>query len=97
MGGGFVAMKPAAYEHWLQGQSSSGSLAVAGADLYRRLGCGSCLESGSSVRALALTRRYGTEVTLEGWRGAAATDRSDERRGGTECVSTSKPVWWAYH
>src|SRR3546814_15796501 len=56
MGGGFVAMKPAAYEHWLQGQSSSGSLAVAGADLYRRLGCGSCHASGPSVRAPGIGR-----------------------------------------
>lgn len=75
MGGGFVAMKPAHYERWLEKQASSGSLATAGANLYRRLSCGSCHDSGASVRAPPLSALYGSHVTLEGGGQAVANDQ----------------------
>jgi cytochrome c oxidase subunit 2 len=64
MGGGFVAMTQRDYARWLSVQTSGGALAVQGATLYVRLGCGACHDAGSPVRAPALAGLYGSAVTL---------------------------------
>lgn len=75
MGGGFVVMTPSAYARWLANQASGGSLANAGAALYRRLGCGSCHDTGGSVRAPSLNGLYGSVVTLADGTKVAADDQ----------------------
>lgn len=75
MGGGFVAMKPGDYAHWLASQTSGGSLAVQGGTLYVRLGCGACHDAGAAVRAPALKGLYGSNVTLTDGSAVIADDQ----------------------
>lgn len=75
MGGGFVVMSPSAYSRWLDSHASGGSLANAGAILYRRLGCGACHNAGATVRAPSLDGLYGSVVTLDDGQKVAADDQ----------------------
>lgn len=75
MGGAFVVMPPAAYARWLGGQASGGSLANAGANLYRRLGCGACHRSDAAASAPRLIGLYGSTVTLAGGQQVQADDQ----------------------
>ncbi|MBW8783192.1 MAG: cytochrome c oxidase subunit II [Novosphingobium sp.] len=75
MGGGLVAMRPDEYARWLSGQASGGSLATAGAELYRRLSCGACHDAGAAVAAPPLAGLYGSRVRLADGRSVVADDQ----------------------
>lgn len=75
MGGSVVAMEPGAYGSWLSTQASGGSLATAGATLYRKFGCGACHAGDGRTRAPSLNGLYGSKVTLEGGRQIVADDQ----------------------
>jgi cytochrome c oxidase subunit 2 len=75
MGGGFIVMTPSAYSRWLAIQVSGGSLASAGAVLYRRLGCGACHDAGATVRAPSLSGLYRSIVTLADGTKVVANDQ----------------------
>lgn len=75
MGGNFVAMEPQAYARWLARQASGGSLSVAGGELYRQLGCGSCHDAGSAIPAPQLTGVYRSRITLADGRQVTADDQ----------------------
>ena len=75
MQGMVTVMAPSDFQRWLAANATGGTLASAGEALYRRLGCSSCHEPGSSVAAPPLTGVYGRTVTLQDG-GEAAADES---------------------
>ncbi|MCM8732366.1 cytochrome c oxidase subunit II [Hephaestia sp. GCM10023244] len=75
MGGTFVVLPPGAYARWLAAQASGGSLASAGADLYRRLGCGACHRPDAAASAPRLVGLHGSTVTLASGQRVIADDQ----------------------
>jgi cytochrome c oxidase subunit 2 len=64
MGGRIVVMEPAAYEQWLERTPSDLSLAAAGAQLFRSLGCSGCHMNSEAVHAPPLYGLFGRPVPL---------------------------------
>lgn len=64
MGGSFVVMRPADYSRWLASAVSDPSPALAGAALYKTLGCAACHEDRASRRAPPLAGLYRSRVPL---------------------------------
>ena len=58
-------MDPADYQQWLQSGTTGGSMAVAGAQLFKSLGCSGCHGLNATVRAPLLDGVYGHPVPLE--------------------------------
>ena len=65
MRGRIVVMEPAAYESWLSGGITSGSLAAGGAKLFQQLGCNTCHRGDASGRGPVLDGIFGKEVRLQ--------------------------------
>jgi cytochrome c oxidase subunit 2 len=63
---GFVyAMEPLEYQNWLEAENQNvQSLAQAGGELFRTLGCNTCHLPGDEARGPDLNGAYGTQVTL---------------------------------
>jgi cytochrome c oxidase subunit 2 len=57
-------MAPADFEQWLSSQDVTGTLAVEGARVFQKLGCGGCHDVASTVRAPNLNGIYGKPVPL---------------------------------
>jgi cytochrome c oxidase subunit 2 len=64
MTGRIVVMEEAEFSTWLARQDLTGTLAEAGAQSYRDLGCGGCHGAGGTVRAPPLEGLYGRPVPL---------------------------------
>jgi len=64
MGGTVVALLPAAYQAWLDGNAPAQGLAARGAALFREHGCSGCHAPGATVRAPPLDGVYGKPVPL---------------------------------
>ena len=65
--GRIVAMEPAAFEAWLAGEQpgeASVPVAVAGENVFRAQGCGTCHRTDGSGQGPALTGLFGKTVTL---------------------------------
>src|SRR3546814_13354199 len=52
---------------------------------------------GVAPRTGGRSRRARRKLEREDKGALPAAARSDERRGGKECVRTSRSGWWAYH
>jgi cytochrome c oxidase subunit 2 len=75
MGGTVHVMKPADYAAWLAAGAPSDSMAMAGAKLFRDLGCSGCHMGSSVIRAPRLEGVYGKPVPLEGGEVVTADDQ----------------------
>ena len=65
MEGSVTVMPPADFQHWLDANVTSGTLAAQGGALYRRLGCSGCQGPGATVSAPRLGGLYGRRVRLQ--------------------------------
>jgi cytochrome c oxidase subunit 2 len=63
--GRIVVMEPAQYASWLNGLSTSGSLAQTGESLFQQLGCNTCHRSDAQGRGPNLVGLYGQRVPLQ--------------------------------
>ena len=66
MGGSVVAMEPAAFQTWLAGGATTGSLADQGLKLFGQLGCVTCHMAQNQGRGPSLQGVFGSQVTLAG-------------------------------
>jgi cytochrome c oxidase subunit II len=73
--GKIYVMEPQAYAAWLGSGPSSTSIAQAGAQLYRSLGCSGCHEPNGVVRAPSLHGLFGRPVPLSDGRVVVADER----------------------
>ncbi len=64
MGGAITVMEPREYEQWLARESTGGTLALAGAELFEAKTCGTCHRSDSDLLGPVLDGLFGHEVTL---------------------------------
>jgi cytochrome c oxidase subunit 2 len=62
--GSIVVLEPAAFQAWLAGGASGGSLASAGEKLFQDLACVTCHKADSGARGPNLTGLYGRPVAL---------------------------------
>jgi cytochrome c oxidase subunit II len=74
MGGWVTVMEPAEFEAWLAGGPTPGSLAEAGAKLFRQLACNNCHLSSGKGRGPSLVGLYGSTVRLVGGQTVVADD-----------------------
>src|SRR5215471_16910936 len=74
MGGWVTVMEPADFEAWMSGGPTQGSLAEAGAKLFRELACNNCHVSSGQGRGPSLVGLYGSIVRLEGGATVVADD-----------------------
>jgi cytochrome c oxidase subunit 2 len=65
MRGKIVVMDPAEYDRWLASGTPSPSLAQAGEQLFRTLGCSGCHQGSSIVRAPPLNGLFGRATPLQ--------------------------------
>jgi cytochrome c oxidase subunit 2 len=62
--GSIVVLEPAAFQAWLAGGASGGSLASAGEKLFQDLACVTCHRADSGARGPALDGVFGSQVAL---------------------------------
>jgi cytochrome c oxidase subunit 2 len=74
MGGWVTVMEPAAYENWLSGGASGGSMVDQGQALFQQYGCVSCHVLDQKGRCPTLRNVYGHAVELEGGRTVIADE-----------------------
>lgn len=74
MGGWVTVMDPAAYENWLSGGASGGSMADQGQALFQQYGCVTCHVLDQKGRCPTLRNVYGHAVELEGGRTVIADE-----------------------
>ncbi|HEY3304170.1 MAG TPA: cytochrome c oxidase subunit II [Candidatus Binatia bacterium] len=72
--GRVVVMEPADYQRWLGEGATGTSMAEAGAELFRRLGCGVCHRASDTGQGPALAGLFGKSVKLEGGGSALADE-----------------------
>lgn len=65
MGGRIVVMQPAAYQAWLSGGSTTGSMAEMGERLFNELACNTCHRPDETGRGPILAGLFGTQVKLQ--------------------------------
>lgn len=65
MGGRVVVMQPAAYQAWLSGGSTTGSMAEMGERLFNELACNTCHRPDETGRGPVLAGLFGTQVKLQ--------------------------------
>jgi cytochrome c oxidase subunit 2 len=65
MGGRVIVMEPDAYERWLVSDGPRTTLAAAGEQRYRELGCSGCHDQQGTVRTPPLTRLFGRKVAMQ--------------------------------
>ena len=74
MVGKVVVMEPHAYEEWLSGAISEGTLAARGQQLFQDMACISCHPADGSGRGPTLQGVFGSEVTLSNGTAVLADD-----------------------
>jgi cytochrome c oxidase subunit 2 len=67
-------MEPSQYQSWLTSRPGGESMAVAGKQLFDRLGCSGCHRERGTSRGPALAGVFGQEVVLEGGQRALADE-----------------------
>lgn len=65
MGGRIVVMEPAAYQAWLSGGATSGSMAELGEKLFIELACNTCHKPDETGRGPSLAGIFGAQVKLQ--------------------------------
>jgi cytochrome c oxidase subunit 2 len=73
--GWVYVMEPADYQEWLEGGTTTTTMAAEGASLFRSLGCSGCHTPNGTVRAPLLEGVYGHPVPLQDGRVITADDR----------------------
>jgi cytochrome c oxidase subunit 2 len=73
--GRVVVMEPVAFARWLQTGNGSGTMAAAGAALFREYGCSGCHGANASVHAPKLEGLFGRPVQLSDGSSVLADDR----------------------
>jgi cytochrome c oxidase subunit 2 len=101
MTGYLYAMRPDAYQRWLQAKSGSGieSMAQTGERLFRSLSCSGCHGENSGVHAPSLAGIYGESVALEGGQFATADEqylRDSILKPSAKIVAGYKPIMPSY-
>ena len=93
--GQVIVMEPVAYQAWLSGGSSSGSLASNGQQLFQQLGCATCHRSDTQGRGPNLAGVFGKPVLLDDGRTVTADEnyvRESILNPGAKIVSGFKPI-----
>jgi len=93
--GQVIVMEPAAYQAWMSGGASSGTLASNGQQLFQQLGCATCHRFDTQGRAPNLTGVFGKPVLLEDGRTVIADEnyiRESILIPGAKIVSGFKPI-----
>ena len=72
--GWVVAMEPAEYQAWLSGGPRTQSLASAGAELFKELGCDSCHRGDTGARGPSLAGLFGKTVQFTDGRSLVADE-----------------------
>ncbi len=95
MVGQVIVMEPAAYQAWLSGGSSSGTLASNGQQLFQQLGCATCHRFDTQGRGPDLIGIFGKRVLLEDGRTVVADEnyiRESILNPGAKIVAGFKPI-----
>src|SRR5579871_95100 len=74
MGGWVTVMDPAAYETWLSGGASTGSMQQQGETLFQQYGCATCHALDKKGRGPSLRNVFGHAVSLEDGRTVTADE-----------------------
>ncbi len=93
--GEVTVMDPVAYQAWLAGSTTSGTLATSGEQLFQQMGCSGCHHSDGQGRAPVLNGLYGNTVQLQDGRTAVADEnyiRQAILNPGTNLVAGYKPI-----
>jgi cytochrome c oxidase subunit 2 len=93
--GQVIVMEPAAYQAWMSGGASSGTLASNGQQLFQQLGCATCHRFDTQGRGPNLTGVFGKPVLLEDGRTVIADEnyiRESILIPGAKIVSGFKPI-----
>ena len=93
--GQVIVMEPAAYQAWMSGGSSTGSLASNGQQMFQQLGCATCHRFDTQGRGPNLTGVFGKPVLLEDGRTVTADEnyvRESILNPGAKIVSGFKPI-----
>ncbi|HWR36129.1 MAG TPA: cytochrome c oxidase subunit II [Clostridia bacterium] len=93
--GRIVVMEPSAYEAWLGGGGTEGSLSATGQKLFQELGCATCHRSDTQGRGPNLVGAFGKPVILEDGRTVVADEtyvRESILNPGAKVVSGFKPI-----
>jgi cytochrome c oxidase subunit II len=93
--GQVIVMEPAAYQVWMSGGSSSGSLASNGQQLFQQLGCTTCHRFDTQGRGPNLIGVFGKPVLLDDGRTVMADEnyiRESILNPGAKIVSGFKPI-----
>jgi cytochrome c oxidase subunit 2 len=99
MRGRVIVMEPAEYEQWLNSGSHEPSLAQAGKQLFRSLGCTGCHMGSSVVRAPRLEGLYGKPTPLQDGRVVVADEayiRDSILLPGRDIAAGYQPVMPTY-
>jgi len=99
MRGRVIVMEPAEYEQWLNSGSHEPSLAQAGEQLFRSLGCSGCHMGSSVVRAPRLEGLYGKPTALQDGRVVLADEayiRDSILLPGRDIAAGYQPVMPTY-
>lgn len=72
MVGWVTVMEPGAYENWLSGGGTEGTMASQGEKMFQQLGCSTCHQLDEQGRGPNLRGLYGRPVLLEGGRSVQA-------------------------
>jgi len=73
--GHIIALEPAEFQAWLSGGATGVSMAMAGENLFQRLGCATCHMQNDTGRGPSLADLLGKTVRLQGG-GAATADEN---------------------
>src|SRR5450755_1460994 len=93
--GQVIVMEPTAYQAWMSGGGSSGTLASDGQQLFQQLGCATCHRFDTQGRGPNLTGVFGKPVLLEDGRTVVADEnyvRESILNPGAKIVSGFKPI-----
>ena len=95
MVGEVIVMEPAAYQAWMSGGSSTGTLASNGQQLFQQLGCATCHRFDTQGRGPNLSGIFGKPVLLDDGRTVMADEnyvRESILNPGAKVVSGFKPI-----
>jgi cytochrome c oxidase subunit 2 len=93
--GQVIVMEPVAFQAWLSGGESTGSLAANGQQLFQQLGCATCHRFDTQGRGPNLVGLFGKPVQLEDGRTVTADEnylRESILNPGAKIVAGFKPI-----
>jgi cytochrome c oxidase subunit 2 len=93
--GQVIVMEPVAFQAWLSGGESTGSLSANGQQLFQQLGCATCHRFDTQGRGPNLVGLFGKPVQLEDGRTVTADEnylRESILNPGAKIVAGFKPI-----